>query len=569
MLAAAAAALVIVLCSPAAADAASTSASRPTSYPAWAYGSSRHFDGLRLTPRLALAAAASAPAVQTAVSERSGLQAVALPDTGHHLWRVYYVQDGGPQVEADVSDATAAVVRVWTGAEAGWGFGQGGIAFGNRLDSWYVWLPLCLAFLLPFVDPRRPFRLRHLDLLALLGFSISAFLYKDAHVAASVPLAYPFLLYVLGRMVVVGFRPRKPAGPLLPVFRERWLLVGSAILMVLRIGLNLHDSSQIDVGSAGAIGAYEILHGHQLYGAQLGQLVFHGDTYGPVNYLAYVPFAKLIPSHVQQAAAISFDLLALLAMFLIGRRLRPGREGRSMGLALAYAWASYPFTAFALSSNVNDALVAALVVLSLVVISSPRARGATLALGTMVKLFPVALAPLLATGLGPRRMRDWAWFVAMFIGVSAVCLLPFLPPGGLREIYNLTVGFQLHRPATLSIWGQHPGLVWLQRACEVATVAFALFVAVRPGVRTLTQVASLAAAVIVALEICMGQWFYFYIVWFAPLVFVALFGSHERVTAWRSGRPRGDEEPLRMEVREKLEIQRERQPIVVSGEAAL
>ena len=42
-------------------------------------------------------------------------------------------------------------------------------AFGRKLNAPYVWIPLCLLFLLPFVDPRRPFRLLHLDLLVLLG----------------------------------------------------------------------------------------------------------------------------------------------------------------------------------------------------------------------------------------------------------------------------------------------------------------------------------------------------------------------------------------------------------------
>ncbi len=38
-------------------------------------------------------------------------------------------------------------------------------AFGRKLNAPYVWIPLCLLFLAPFIDPRRPFRLLHLDLL--------------------------------------------------------------------------------------------------------------------------------------------------------------------------------------------------------------------------------------------------------------------------------------------------------------------------------------------------------------------------------------------------------------------
>ena len=41
---------------------------------------------------------------------------------------------------------------------------------------------------------------------------------------------------------------------------------------------------------------------------------------------------------------------------------------------LAYLWAAYPFTLYALNSNTNDSLVAAMVVLSLLVISSAPGR---------------------------------------------------------------------------------------------------------------------------------------------------------------------------------------------------
>src|SRR5207248_3282673 len=77
----------------------------------------------------------------------------------------------------------------------------------------------------------------------------------------------------------------------------------------------------------------------------------HGDTYGPVNYEAYVPFVEIfgfsgrwddLPA--AHAAAIAFDLLALGLLFLIGRRMR----GPTLGVALAYGWAAYPFTLFAL-----------------------------------------------------------------------------------------------------------------------------------------------------------------------------------------------------------------------------
>ena len=61
-------------------------------------------------------------------------------------------------------------------------------AFGRKLNAPYVWLPLCVLFLAPFVDLRRPFRLLHLDLLVLLGFGVSHVFFNRGEIGTSVPL---------------------------------------------------------------------------------------------------------------------------------------------------------------------------------------------------------------------------------------------------------------------------------------------------------------------------------------------------------------------------------------------
>ena len=98
------------------------------------------------------------------------------------------------------------------------------------------------------------------------------------------------------------------------------------------------------------------------------------------------------------AAAIVFDLLALALLFLLGRRLR----GPTLGVVLAYAWASFPFTLFALESNSNDTLVAVLVLAALLARATAArlataARRRVAALAGLAKFAPLALAPLLAT----------------------------------------------------------------------------------------------------------------------------------------------------------------------------
>ena len=238
-------------------------------------------------------------------------------------------------------------------------------AFGRKLNAPYVWIPLCLLFLLPFVDFRRPFRLLHLDLLVLLALRRLALLLQPGEIGVSVPLVYPVLLYLLARMLFAAFRPRRPAGPLVPHVPLTLLVVGLVFLAAFRIGLNVVDSNVIDVGYAGVIGADRIVDGDG------STATASRTTSSAATPTARSTTCSTCPSSrrcrwsgrwddlpAAHGAAIAFDLLALGGLLLLGRRLRPGREGTALGVALAYAWVAYPYTAFVLETNSNDTLVA-------------------------------------------------------------------------------------------------------------------------------------------------------------------------------------------------------------------
>ena len=49
-----------------------------------------------------------------------------------------------------------------------------------------------------------------------------------------------------------------------------------------------------------------------------------------------------------------------------------------------------------------------------------------------------------------------------------------------------------------------------------------------PSRRGVVEVAALGAAVLIALQLTVNYWLYPYIVWFFPLVAVAIFASHPR-----------------------------------------
>src|SRR6185312_5779038 len=186
-----------------------------------------------------------------------------------------------------------------------------------------------------------------------------------------------------------------------------WMAIGVIFLVGFRIGLNVVNSNVIDVGYAGVIGADKLLHGKPLYGGWPKDNA-NGDTYGPVAYYAYIPFHWIfgwsgtwddLPA--AHAAAIVFDLLTMFGLFWLGRRVR----GPTLGVVLAYAWAAYPFTLWTLSSNTNDALVSLLIVVALLVITSPAGRGVAGALAALTKFAPLGLAPLLLRGVDPPPNR--------------------------------------------------------------------------------------------------------------------------------------------------------------------
>jgi Glycosyltransferase family 87 len=450
-------------------------------------------------------------------------------------WQVSFFRDGDEVVQVQVDDRSGAILEQWSGDQVAWTMARGYPgAFGRKLNAPYVWIPLCLLFLAPFVDVRRPFRLLHLDLLVLLAFGVSHVFFNRGEIGISTPLAYPVLLYLLGRVLLAAFRGRAASGPLVPHAPLTLLVVGLVFLVSFRIGLNVADSNVIDVGYAGVIGADRIADGQALYGDGFSEDVERGDTYGPVNYLLYVPFEQALPWSgrwddlpAAHGAAIAFDLLALGGLLLLGRRLRPGAEGTALGVALAYAWAAYPYTTFVLESNSNDSLVAVACVGALLAASLARDRpsgawsGVAIGLGAASKFVTIALAPLFA------RRSPVVFGAALLLAVAAV-VAPFVSDGGVREIYDRTVGYQLARPSPFSVWGQVESLGWLQSVLKVAAAGLALLVAFVPRRPDLRQTAALGAAVLIAIELTATHWFYLYVVWFVPFVLVCVLGAHER-----------------------------------------
>ncbi len=345
-------------------------------------------------------AAAKDPNVLKEKAEHPGL--VPSPTFNNEKWEVGWFEDDHEYALVMVDPKTGKVTESWTGYQVAWEMARGYSGeFAHSLNSPLIWIPLCLLFFVGLCDWRKLRRVANLDLLVLLGFGVSHFFFNQGNIGLSVPLAYPVLVYLLVRCLWIGFRGR--GSGLRPTWPTMWLLIAALFLMGFRVGLNMADAGAIDVGYAGVTGAHKIVHGEPLYG-NFPEDIHSGDTYGPVNYAAYVPFEVIWPYTGEwddlpaaHGASITFDVATFILLLVLGIRIRPGPDGRRLGAILAFGWAAFPYTAYVLESDSNDALVSALLVATLVLLAKPLWRGVTISLATWAKFTPLMLAPMLLT----------------------------------------------------------------------------------------------------------------------------------------------------------------------------
>ncbi len=498
----------------------------------------------RITQSKAIELAKQDPKAIAAAKEHPNLAPSASRNQSTGLWEVGFFAGNNEVVQVVIDPSSGNIIESWTGYQVAWRMARGySGAFGRMVNAPYIWLPLCAIFVLGLLDWRRPFRLAHIDLLVIVaGFGLSQYLFNQGNIGWSVPLAYPPLLYLLGRALWLGFRRVEGAG-LRPSMPIAVLAVATVVLIAGRVTLNVVDSNVIDVGYSGVIGADRIADRKPVYG-NFPSDDQSGDTYGPVAYYAYVPFEQVLPWSgtwddlpAAHAASIFFDLGTMGALFLLGRRLRRGRRGSEFGILLCFAWAACPYTAFALESNTNDALVSLTLAAALLCLTSAPARGIMLALSSLTKFAPLALGPLFATygatedrsasRTGPvrRYARVIVPFTIAFAITVAVVSFQALQDPGLSTYWHRTIAEQGGRDSPFSVWGQAHSLGWLQTVVKAAVVGLAVLVAFRPRRRDHVTVAALGAAVLIGMQLTVDHWFYLYIPWFLPFLLIALLAT--------------------------------------------
>jgi hypothetical protein len=542
----------------------------------------------RLADETAIALALRHPKVADWVAryrgEKQTKEANFDEENGTWTVEVWVPGEPGQIVLATVDDASTRVTEAWTGPQVAWKMARGyDGSFGRKINDPLVWLGFCAFFFLGLADLRKPLSLRNLDLLALLSFGVSLFFFNRGEVFRAMPLVYPPLLYLLGRVVWVALRGHgRRVKPVWPV----WLLLAATVFLSgFRIGLNTEASNVIDVGYASVIGAQRIAgQGEMPYGhmptddgkecgaadaegyvreriqtnGRCESANERGDTYGPVTYLGYVPgylafgwTGKWDDLPAAHFTSILFDLLAMAGLALVGRRF----GGTRLAVTLAFAWAAFPFTQYVSNSNSNDAIMPALLVWGFWLVTSPPGRGAFLALAAWAKFAAFLLVPLWASyprGVARTVPRRLALFGAGFlVGTALAFWILLLEPDPLhaaRVFWERTFGWQLSRPSPFSIWDwdeyRYPDLAWLQGALKVVLLLGALALYFVPRRKSPLQVAALSAALLIGFELVLTHWFYLYIPWFFPFVAIALLAPAVRRRRLEEEDPPAHERPV-------------------------
>src|SRR5215469_15535008 len=420
----------------------------------------------------------------------------------------------------------AALVPVGRGfVPKGGGWFTPAVAGGAfTLHPLFIAVPSAACFVLGLLDWRRPWRVDHLDLLALAGFFPVAMLLSDDVSQAGLWLAAVCLGWLFCRMLGAAFGMwRMPE--LRPSISSRRLGLAILILLLVRIG-SLAGSNILDVGQASSLGAWRVLHGLHLYGAlswqgPSGLRIYRPDSYGPFAYYAYIPFVAIFPPAPALLAtllpAACFDALTLAGLHTLGRRL----GGRPLAHAFVFAYLLYPFPDLSLMAQTNDALIAALCVWTIIAAERPAARGLLMAAAALTKFLPALLA---LQFLGVRRGRT-RYTLTLAASLAAMLAWPLITSGP-GQFLNSTFGYQLIQRGSgvqFSIWTYLPHAAIAARAVlAAALVLLALVPVVRPPVRDTRQHAALAAALLIGAQLFLGYWFYSYLTWCYPLLIIAI-----------------------------------------------
>lgn len=417
-----------------------------------------------------------------------------------------------------------------------------------------AWISLLLALVF-LGDFSELFSRRNLDVLML--YALCPFLnvlWIDRRLAYSGLFVVTSLFFA---RTLIATRPKIRAKSSLPPQLFHSALLVLTFLVFFRVQ-STFDKGIDDSGIWSVVGAEYLLEYRELpYGKPWGP----NCVYGPLKFLAEIPGNLAFPPDVAfapdgseahpgdwesferrgvQSTTLAFDLLAIVALVLIGRRYAT----TSMGVLLAVAYALSPYLlglggAFGLQQS-SHIFGIPFTLFAILLAAHPFASGLLLGCGAGMLYYHVFLVPLWAGyyfyTAGWRHALAFLTAIAL-VGFSCLAMIILMTEpagervaaGPVRAFLDDTVMQQQFKSgygtSEFGFWGQYPAAAkWGKPAVGLLYLGFCVAIGLLPYRRSLPRLIALTAAALVGTQLVLshggGTYIGFYI---APFL-VTLFG---------------------------------------------
>ncbi len=312
--------------------------------------------------------------------------------------------------------------------------------------------------------------------------------YERGDIELNSLLAYLPLLYLLPRLFYQAFR--KEEDPFVANIAARPMLLMTAVLMGYSMFLTLtcpypYNQPQVgkkkvrlsDSAAGGMAGARSLLNGVLPY----GNLSHHRDTYGPTYYYTYLPFeaaydrgnehVKRGPGLPARQLTILLQLLAVLACYLLGRRL----QGHLFGCSLALGWVLLPYSLYsAYWSQTGHLMPGVFMLLTFLALTwSPVIGAIAFAWTAAACFFPVFFLPVWWAYL--KGNKRWLFlFISITLGLALWAPM-LMQQAGLNKFLDSTILFnQSQNMGRWSPWYHHSGTRYIRAYFQLLFPLFAM-----------------------------------------------------------------------------------------------
>lgn len=243
---------------------------------------------------------------------------------------------------------------------------------------------------------------------------------------------------------------------------------------------------------------------------------------GPAAMLIEAPMRALFADYSARAIAVFSHLVVLLGLVFVGRNLFGDTQ---LGLGMATLYLLLPCTAFDVE-QVSHVLPSALTVWALVAYRRPMVSGALLGLACGIMFFPVFLIPIWAAFYGRRGIVRFG--AALLLIGSVVCSAVALTAPEARTFFSQTIG-TIHPEMLAFETPQAVNGFWMDSyqyyRIPVIISFFLLLMGLTfwPRRKSVENLVCASAAVITATQFWYPEQGGVYVLWYLPLLLVAMF----------------------------------------------